>query len=46
MTDAVQEAQLSLANRPTLVHADVKAGTKRYETQLSMLCCQQLPSGE
>jgi len=39
-----QEAQLLLTTRPTLVHADVD--TKRYEAQLSMLCCQVLPSGE
>jgi len=42
-----QEAQLWLTNRPTLVLADVKISlTQRYEAQLCMRCCQELPSGE
>jgi len=43
----IKEAQLSLINRPTLVHADVKITMTKHATkQLSMLCRQKLPSGE
>jgi len=39
-----EEVQLPLTNRPTLVHADIEILTKkRYQAQLSMLCCQKLP---
>jgi len=45
---AVQKAQLSLTNRPTLVHAGVRISLtkKRYEAQLFILCCQELFSDE
>jgi len=42
-----QEAQLSPAKRPTLVHADVKIwyllDTQRYKAQPPMLCCLGYP---
>jgi len=37
-----QEAQLSLTNRPTLVHADL-IDTKRHEAQLFMLSVKSCP---